>query len=120
MYGLGVLYWSSGQIDRSEIETQHAVSLLSLFSLGGALSRRGGFGSSGGHRRRGNPNFLGLDGDLADLSHQKVRVGKNRHLGLDGKVVGLNRFGESAPAGALFKEFGFTGENVAKTVEEVL
>jgi transketolase len=34
--------------------------------------------------------------------------------------VGLNRFGESAPAGALFKHFGFTGENVAKTVEEIL
>jgi transketolase len=36
------------------------------------------------------------------------------------KVVGLNRFGESAPAGQLFKEFGFTVENVVKAVESVL
>ncbi len=36
------------------------------------------------------------------------------------KVVGLDRFGESAPAGQLFKEFGFTVENVVKAVEEVI
>ncbi|BAV34710.1 transketolase [Sulfuricaulis limicola] len=44
----------------------------------------------------------------------------HKYVGLEGRVVGLDRFGESAPAGALFKEFGFTGENVAKIVEEVL
>ena len=49
-----------------------------------------------------------------------VTDGWYKYVGLDGKVVGLNRFGESAPAGALFKEFGFTGENVAKAVEEIL
>ena len=49
-----------------------------------------------------------------------VTDGWYKYVGLDGKVVGLNRFGESAPAGALFKHFGFTGENVAKTVEEIL
>ena len=36
------------------------------------------------------------------------------------KVVGLDRFGESAPAGELFKEFGFTVENVVSAVEDVL
>jgi len=36
------------------------------------------------------------------------------------KVVGIRRFGESAPAGQLFKEFGFTVENVVAAVEEVL
>ncbi len=36
------------------------------------------------------------------------------------KVVGLRRFGESAPAGQLFKEFGFTVENVVAAVEELL
>ncbi len=46
-----------------------------------------------------------------------VTDGWYKYVGLDGKVVGLNRFGESAPAGALFKEFGFTPENVAKAVE---
>ncbi len=36
------------------------------------------------------------------------------------KVVGIDHFGESAPAGELFKEFGFTVENVVKAVESVL
>ena len=49
-----------------------------------------------------------------------VTDGWYKYAGLNGKIVGLNRFGESAPAGALFKEFGFTGENVAKAVEEIL
>jgi transketolase len=35
-------------------------------------------------------------------------------------VVGIDRFGESAPAGVLFKHFGFTAENVALTVRKVL
>ncbi len=43
-----------------------------------------------------------------------------KYVGLDGAVVGIDRFGESAPAGELFKEFGFTPENVVKTVEGVL
>jgi transketolase len=49
-----------------------------------------------------------------------VTDGWYKYVGTDGKVVGLNRFGESAPAGALFKHFGFTGENVAKAVEEII
>jgi transketolase len=43
-----------------------------------------------------------------------------KYVGLDGAVVGIDRFGESAPAAALFKEFGFTVENVIKAVETVL
>ncbi len=35
-------------------------------------------------------------------------------------VVGIDSYGESAPAPALFKHFGFTPENVADTVEQVL
>ncbi len=49
-----------------------------------------------------------------------VSDGWYKYVGLAGKVVGLDRFGESAPGGVLFKHFGFTAENVAKTVEEVL
>jgi transketolase len=49
-----------------------------------------------------------------------VTDGWYKYVGIDGKVVGLDRFGESAPAGALFKHFGFTAENVAKAVEGVL
>ena len=43
-----------------------------------------------------------------------------KYVGTNGKIVGMDCFGESAPAGALFKEFGFTVENVVKHVEDVL
>jgi transketolase len=43
-----------------------------------------------------------------------------KYVGLDGAVIGLDRFGESAPAPLLFKEFGFTVENVVGTVKRVL
>ncbi|MEW6446263.1 MAG: transketolase [Pseudomonadota bacterium] len=43
-----------------------------------------------------------------------------KYVGLDGASVGIDTFGESAPAGELFKEFGFTVENVVKTCESVL
>ncbi|MGI9214049.1 MAG: transketolase-like TK C-terminal-containing protein, partial [Methylococcaceae bacterium] len=42
-----------------------------------------------------------------------------KYVGSNGKVVGLDRFGESAPAALLFKEFGFTAENVAATLESL-
>jgi transketolase len=35
-------------------------------------------------------------------------------------VVGIDRYGESAPGGVLFKHFGFTAANVADTVRSVL
>ena len=44
----------------------------------------------------------------------------HKYVGLTGKVIGINRFGESAPADQLFKEFGFTAENVAAAVKELL
>ncbi|WP_336282298.1 transketolase [Cronobacter dublinensis] len=43
-----------------------------------------------------------------------------RYVGLDGKVIGMNSFGESAPAEALFKEFGFTVENVVNNALTLL
>jgi transketolase len=43
-----------------------------------------------------------------------------KYVGLEGGVVGIDRFGESAPAGELFKHFGFTVENVADTVKSVI
>ena len=43
-----------------------------------------------------------------------------KYVGLEGAVVGIDRFGESAPAGDLFKFFGFTPENVAKAVRSIL
>jgi transketolase len=49
-----------------------------------------------------------------------VSDGWYKYVGFSGKVVGLDRFGESAPAGQLFKEFGFTVENIVKQVESIL
>jgi transketolase len=43
-----------------------------------------------------------------------------KYVGLDGEVVGIDRYGESAPAGELFKYFGFTADNVAAAVKRVL
>ena len=37
------------------------------------------------------------------------------YVGLDGKVIGMTSFGESAPGPVLMKEFGFTVENVVST-----
>jgi transketolase len=42
-----------------------------------------------------------------------------KYVGLEGAVVGIDRFGESAPAGDLFKHFGFTAEHVAEAVRSV-
>jgi transketolase len=42
-----------------------------------------------------------------------------KYVGLEGAVVGIDRFGESAPAGELFKHFGFTAEHVAEAVRSV-
>jgi transketolase len=43
-----------------------------------------------------------------------------KYVGLEGAVVGIDRFGESAPAADLFKHFGFTPENVAKAVRSIV
>ncbi|KAF4513858.1 UNVERIFIED_CONTAM: hypothetical protein B566_EDAN016753 [Ephemera danica] len=43
-----------------------------------------------------------------------------KYVGLHGAVIGIDRFGESAPAGQLFDLFGFTVENVVKTVKALL
>ncbi len=42
-----------------------------------------------------------------------------KYVGASGKVIGIDTFGESAPAGELFKQFGFTAENVGKAIDEV-
>ena len=44
----------------------------------------------------------------------------HKYVGLEGGVVGIDTFGESAPAPDLFKHFGFTVENVVNTVKAVL
>lgn len=42
-----------------------------------------------------------------------------KFVGLDGRVVGMQSFGESAPGGELMQEFGFTVDNVVAAVEDV-
>jgi transketolase len=44
----------------------------------------------------------------------------HKFVGLDGRVVGMRTFGESAPGGELMKEFGFTVENVVGNVIEAI
>ena len=43
-----------------------------------------------------------------------------KYVGLDGRVVGMSSFGESAPAEALFQHFGLTADNVVTAVEDVI
>ncbi|MBY0241050.1 MAG: transketolase [Burkholderiaceae bacterium] len=43
-----------------------------------------------------------------------------KYVGLEGAVVGIDTFGESAPAGVLFKHFGFTVDNVVAKVKSVV
>ncbi|WP_374288909.1 transketolase [Pseudomonas fluvialis] len=43
-----------------------------------------------------------------------------KYVGLEGRIIGMTTFGESAPAPALFEEFGFTVENIVATADELL
>ncbi|OZS41596.1 transketolase [Photobacterium sanguinicancri] len=43
-----------------------------------------------------------------------------KYVGLNGRIIGMTTFGESAPAGELFKMFGFTTENVVNKAKELL
>ncbi len=49
-----------------------------------------------------------------------VTDGWYKYVGLNGAVIGLDRFGESAPAELLFKEFGFNVDHVVEVVKNVL
>lgn len=46
--------------------------------------------------------------------------GWGKYVGLDGAVIGMEHFGASAPYSKLFAEYGFTTENVVKTVKSIL
>ena len=43
-----------------------------------------------------------------------------KFVGLDGRVVGMTSFGESAPAADLMQHFGFSADNVAETLADIL
>lgn len=55
---------------------------------------------------------VAVEAGIADYWH--------KYVGLEGAVVGMTTFGESAPASDLFKYFGFTIENVVKTVKSII
>ena len=42
-----------------------------------------------------------------------------KYVGLEGKVIGMTSFGASAPGNLLFEKFGFTVDNVTKTVQSL-
>ncbi|MDX9686264.1 transketolase [Halopseudomonas formosensis] len=43
-----------------------------------------------------------------------------KYVGLDGRIIGMHTYGESAPAGELFEAFGFTLDNVLAVADELL
>jgi transketolase len=49
-----------------------------------------------------------------------VTEGWWRYVGPAGAVVGINCFGESAPASELFEHFGFTTENVVAVAKDIV
>jgi transketolase len=64
------------------------------------------------------------NGVLTRLPKVAVEAGVSdywrKYVGLEGAVVGIDRYGESAPAGELFKHFGFTPQNVAQRVRSIV
>ena len=49
-----------------------------------------------------------------------VTLGWSRYTGNEDNVIGINKFGASAPGGTVMKEYGFTAENVAAKVKSLL
>jgi len=49
-----------------------------------------------------------------------ITMGWERYLGAGGRAIGIDHFGASAPAETLFEKFGFTADNVAATVRDLL
>ncbi|WP_075184850.1 transketolase [Teredinibacter haidensis] len=43
-----------------------------------------------------------------------------KYVGIDGRIVGMTTFGESAPGGVLFEQFGFTVDNIVNTAKDLL
>ena len=60
---------------------------------------------------RGTPR-VAIEAGVTDFWH--------KYVGLDGAVIGIDTFGESAPAPALFKHFGFTVERVVAAAQRVI
>lgn len=49
-----------------------------------------------------------------------ISMGWEKYVGGEGRIIGIDHFGASAPAGRLFQEFGFTAENIVSQMKELL
>ena len=49
-----------------------------------------------------------------------ITMGWHRWVGSQGRVLGIDRYGASAPAATVFEKFGLTVDNVVKIAEELL
>jgi transketolase len=49
-----------------------------------------------------------------------ISMGWEKYVGEKGRVIGINRFGASAPGGKVLKEYGFSSENIVKNALEML
>ena len=49
-----------------------------------------------------------------------VTLGWHKFTGTQGRVLGIDRYGASAPAATVFEKYGLTVDNVVKTAEELL
>jgi transketolase len=49
-----------------------------------------------------------------------ISMGWERYVGDGGRIIGIDRFGASAPGGKVLAEFGFTAENIVKNALELL
>ena len=57
---------------------------------------------------------------VATIPEAAVKDGWYKYVGLNGAIVGMNGFGESAPAKELFEYFGFTVDKVVEAVKSVV
>ncbi|PTB02957.1 transketolase family protein, partial [Halomonas urumqiensis] len=95
----------------SELETQgHAVRVVSMPSTDRFNDQDADYRDS--VLPRAVTRRLAIEAAHADFWYQ--------YVGLDGRVIGMRSYGESAPAGDLFKHFGFTVDNVVKQASELL
>ena len=65
-------------------------------------------------------SVLPADGSARVAVEAGSTSGWYRYVGLDGMVLGMDRYGESGPGDALFKHFGFTADNLVQMVERAI
>ncbi|HEX5127203.1 MAG TPA: transketolase [Rhodocyclaceae bacterium] len=83
-----------------------------LFDLQDAAYRNGVLGEPRSEPQSKSLPRIAIEAGVSD--------GWYKYVGLDGVVIGLDRFGESGPGGTLFKHFGFTPERVVEAVTRLL